>query len=153
MGKAFAFGALLFVGAAIARADAIETTHVVVAGTGASAILIWNASPLVARIVSENIPDRAANERLERAALRAVAPDIALLHLAKTITVRVLYDKTGEVSPVYGGPTFGGVERYATLTFDAADARANAAKWKALRESDALPRWLRLTVLGTLPPH
>jgi len=143
----------LFTGAAASRAAAYETTHVVIANAGPSAVLIWNASPIVAQIVTDGASDQVANDRLERAALRAIASDVALLPHAKTISVRILYDKTGDVSPVYGGPTFAGVERYATLTCDAAHARANAAQWKGLRETDALPAWLTLTVVGTLPPR
>ncbi len=137
----------------VGSASADDATHVVVASTGTSAVLIWNASPVVTKIVNDAVSDAVANDRLERAALRAVAPDIAALPRAKTISVRILYDKTGDVSPVYGSPTFAGVERYATLTCDAAHARAAAPQWKGLRDTDALPAWLTLTVVGTLPPR
>jgi hypothetical protein len=144
---------LLVASAAVTRAIAEDAIHVVIANTGASAVLIWNASPIVTKIVADGVSDTVANDRLERAALRAVAPDIPALPRAKTISVRILYDKTGDVSPVYGSPTFAGVERYATLTCDAAHARASAAQWKGLRDTDALPAWLTLTVVGTLPPR
>ena len=138
---------------AACSAEADAATHVVIANVGPAAVLIWNASPFVAQLVANRVPDAAANDRLEHAALRAIATDVRLLTRAKTITVRILYDKTGDVSPIYGSATFAGVERYANYSFPAPLARANANRWKSLRDADALPPWGALRVIGTLPPR
>ena len=151
--RAFGFFAIVLALALPTSARADDATHVVVADTSATAVLIWNATPVVAQIVTDRANDPVANERLERGALRAIATSLKVLVRAKTVTVRILYDKTGAVSPVYGDPTFAGVERYATITFAAARGRASASKWRGLRDTDALPPWVAFHVIGTLPPR
>jgi hypothetical protein len=152
---ALAYAGLTLHGASIASADdsANAPLRLVLARTGTSALVLWNASPLVAEIVAKRVPEREANDRLERGALRAAAQDLPLLPTAKSITVRVLYDKTGDVSPVYGGPTFAGVERYALLRLDAARARRDEGRWKELDSGHPVPAWIAFHVIGSLPPR
>jgi hypothetical protein len=66
--------------------------------------------------------------------------------------VRVIYSKTGEVSPVYGTPTFADVERFATLTMKAEDAASDRDKWRELGDG-APPAWVQFDVVGELPPR
>ena len=78
---------------------------------------MWDASPVVASIVKNRLSDADANALLERDASRVLAtmaPNFG--GETRSVTVRVIYSKTGDVSPVYGTPTFAGIERYATLT-------------------------------------
>ena len=128
--------------------------HAVLAKPDADALVIWDASPVVASIVKSKTADPDANDLLERDAahvLATMAPNID--KSAKTITVRVIYSKTGAVSPVYGTPTFMGIERYATLTVPAADALSDRDKWKELAVKTPIPAWFTFKIVGLLPPR
>jgi hypothetical protein len=128
--------------------------HAVLAKPDGEALVIWDASQVVAEIVKTKTADAAANDLLERDAahvLATMAPNVD--KTAKTITVRVIYSKTGAVSPVYGTPTFMGIEKYATLTVPAADAQSDRDKWKVLDPKAAVPSWFAFKVIGLLPPR
>lgn len=128
--------------------------HAVLARPTGEALVIWDATPLVASIVAEKLSDADANALVAHDALRVLAkmqPNVE--RAATSITVRVIYSKTGEVSPVYGTATFAGVERYATLTARAADLRTDKGKWRELDDKAALPNWLTFTIIGKLPPR
>ncbi len=128
--------------------------HVVVARVSDDALIIWDASPEIAAIVTNKTADDAANAQLERDALRVLAQNVSRLEKsAKSVTVRVIYNKTGAVSPVYGAPTFAGVERYATLEASYKDAAADRDKWKELDPKHAVPSWIAFKVIGRLPPR
>ena len=71
-----------------------------------------------------------------------------------SVNVRVVYTKTGDVSPVYGTPTFAGVERYGTLAMTADDLKNDRDKWQeAAAGTGTLPAWVTFTVSGELPPR
>ena len=139
---------------ASALADDAVPGHAVLAKPDGDALVIWDASPVVASIVKAKTNDDGANDLLERDAvhvLATMAPDVD--KSAKTITVRVIYSKTGAVSPVYGTPTFMGIERYATLTVHASDVQGDRDKWKELDAKTAVPSWFAFKVTGLLPPR
>jgi hypothetical protein len=128
--------------------------HVVLARTGDDALAIWDSTPEVAAIVSVKLGEADAKARLERDALRVLAqvqPKIS--SSAKTISVRIIYSKTGDVSPVYGSATFAGVERYAILKVNAVDAATDRDKWKELGDGAAPPTWVQFDIVGELPPR
>jgi len=128
--------------------------HAVLAKPDGDALVIWDASPVVASIVKSKTADADANDLLERDAARVLvtmAPNVD--KSAKTITVRVIYSKTGAVSPIYGTPTFMGIERYATLTVPAADAESDRDKWKELSVKTPVPAWFSFKIIGLLPPR
>lgn len=127
--------------------------HVIVARTTEDALLIWDASPEVATIVRDKVSDSDANARIEHDALRVLATSLKKVSAAKTITVRVIYNKTGDVSPTYGAPTFAGVERYATVTVDSANAAGDKDKWQELDAKANPPAWIAYKVIGALPPR
>jgi hypothetical protein len=141
--------------AAAVRADVSQVPgHVVLARTEEDALAIWDSTPEVAAIVNDKVSDADAKARLELDALRVLAqvqPKIS--SNAKTITIRVIYSKSGEVSKVYGTPTFAGVERYANLKVKAADAASDRDKWKELGDKAAPPAWVDFEVVGELPPR
>jgi hypothetical protein len=135
-----------------ASADSGPPGKVIVARTDGDATLIYNASPEVASIVTSKASDADANDRLKRDALQALASKLSLLQKAKSVTVRVIYDKVGAVSPTYGSLTFSGVERYANLTMSIADAKTNRDRWKdAASSQQPLPAWINFAVVGELP--
>ncbi len=128
--------------------------HAVLAKSDGYALIIWDASPVVASIVKNKMNDADANDLLERDAMRKLAKISRNVDgSAKTVTVRVVYIKNGAVSPVYGTPTFLGVERYATLTVSGADAKSDKGKWKELDAKAAIPNWFAYKVTGLLPPR
>jgi hypothetical protein len=128
-----------------------DAPRVILARTSGSALLLWNASPVVAEIARGHLTHTAADDRLERDALRAIASELTMLPAATTITLRILYDRIGDVSPIYGSATFAGVERYATVELDGRRARSDAGRWRELRTRDPIPLWIRYRVIGTLP--
>ena len=127
--------------------------HVIFARASQDALLLWDATVEVTAIVRERRPDGAANARLEHDALRVLAASLSEVKHARTITVRVIYSKTGDVSPVYGAPTFLGIERYANVTLAAASAAANRDGWQQLDAKSVPPGWIAFKIVGALPPR
>ena len=124
-----------------------------VARTTEDALIIWDASAEVGGFVSNKTPDDQANAQLRHDAVRVAAANISKIEKsAKTVTVRVIYTKTGAVSPVYHSETFAGVVRYATLTFPYKEAAADKDHWKSLDAKGPLPGWMKYTILDKLPP-
>jgi len=138
-----------------AQADQpVVTGHYVLARATEDALILFDASPEVASIVAGKTDDAAANDELERESLKVLAAMLPKLDTTtKSVTVRVTYNKTGAVSPVYGAPTFAGVERYALLDVSYKDAAADRDKWKELDAKRAVPAWLSFKVIGQLPPR
>lgn len=137
-----------------ARADTNDVKPVI-ARTQGDALVLWDATELVTQIVNDRATDSDADARLANGALKALAQTAPHLSDAKTITVRVVYARTGAVSPVYGTPTFAGVERFATLEIAGPDARSDAGHWKeaAAAAPGELPKSVTFTVTGKLPPR
>jgi len=125
--------------------------NIVTAKSGAAALILWDATPEVAQAVSDQTPPSALMLELERQALQILRDKSEALSHSSTLTIRVLYEKIGAVSPVYNTPTFGGDERLFELTvprqalFTQYDKLAAAA---ARGEFDAPAQ---LNVTGTLP--
>jgi len=74
------------------------------------------------------------------------------LRHAKSLTIRLIYQKTGAVSPVYGTATFEGIERLFELTASANDARSHAKQLADQLQHGSVPRGVDLNVTGKLPP-
>lgn len=130
------------------------TGHAVVARSNGDALLLWDASSEVSVIVSTKLSDDDANARLKRDAIRVLAasvPDVS--KDATSVTIRVLYNKTGAVSPVYGAATFAGVEHYAEIKLSGADFFHDRDHWRESAERAPIPKWLTFHVLGQLPPR
>ncbi len=136
-----------------AFADATKPAgNVIVARPGGSALLIWDASADVTAIVANKVSDADAKTSLERDAARVLADSLAKIDKdATSVAVRVIYDKTGAVSPIYGSATFAGVERYAILHMSGADARGDRDHWRELSSSSTPPAWFAFDVSGELP--
>ncbi|HZO95348.1 MAG TPA: hypothetical protein VFB22_16490 [Candidatus Baltobacteraceae bacterium] len=140
--------------AAPAGADTAVPGNAILARSAGDALVIWDASPVVASIVHSKMSDADANALLEHDAadvLSKMWPNVE--KSAKTLTVRIVYSKTGAVSPVYGTPTFMGIERYATLTAKSTDVKAHGAAWPANDPKTPLPAWLEYKIVGLLPPR
>ena len=138
-----------------AFANDVPPGKIVVARIQGDAVILYDATSEVAAIVSGNVGDAGALPRLERDALLALGSRSSLFSKASTVTVRVLYDKTGDVSPAYNTPTFAGQERFANLTMTSHDVVTDRDGWKeaASDPKRALPRFVTFEVVGTLPPR
>jgi hypothetical protein len=128
--------------------------HAVVARSDGDALLLWDASSEVSVIVSTKLSDADANAKLKHDAIRVLAasiPDVS--RDAKSVTIRVLFNKTGAVSPVYGAATFAGVEHYAEIKLSGPDFFHDRDRWRESSERAPAPAWLTLHVIGQLPPR
>jgi hypothetical protein len=125
-----------------------------VARSSGDALLLWDASSEVSAIVSTKLSDDDANARLKRDAIRVLAASVENVSKdARSVTIRVLYNKTGAVSPAYGAATFAGVERYAEMTLSGAAFFQDRDHWRESADRTAYPRWLAFRVVGSLPPR
>jgi hypothetical protein len=146
----------LFFGTSVAGYSAEDEAvpgHAVLAQPGGDALVIWNASQVVASIVRSKMSPTEADSLLEHDAIRVLAkmlPDIDAT--AKTITVRVIYALSGEVSPLYGNPTFKGFEQYALLSVNGRDARAHKLQLSR-PEEDPISGTFSYKIIGRLPPR
>jgi hypothetical protein len=128
--------------------------HAILAKPGGEALVIWDSTPAIVSIVKNKLSDGDANALLERDAARVLAGMAPNLDKhAKSVTVRVVYSKTGEVNPAYGTPTFAGIERYAAFTMKGADVRSNRDRWKSVDDKSPLPAWFAFKITGLLPPR
>jgi hypothetical protein len=134
--------------------DSTVPGHTVLAKAGGAALIIWDATPVIIAIVHDKLTDADANALIEHDALKVLVKLQPVVDKdAKTITVRITYNKTGDVNPAYGTPTFLGVERYATVSANAADLRGDKSEWKELDSKANVPAWFSFTILGQLPPR
>ncbi len=147
--------AALMVSTVAATADSPPASgHLIVARTAGDALLIWDASVAVASIVNDKASDADADARLQHDALHLLSQSLNKLDAsAKSVTLRIVYNKIGAVSPVYGAATLADVERYATLTAAVRDLRDNRDKWRDAGPNKALPSWITYKVNGRLPPR
>ena len=134
-------------------ADAVPG-RVMLAEASGDALIIWNASPVVAAIVRSKISDAQADDMLAHDAARVLITMLPNIDRhSRTVTVRLIYDKSGAVSAAYGGAVFGGFERYALLTAPASYAVSDKDRWRELKTSQGLPSWFSYKVIGRLPPR
>ncbi|HEX3464747.1 MAG TPA: hypothetical protein VHS78_11925 [Candidatus Elarobacter sp.] len=146
----FVLAAALAALALPAAADDIGT--VVIAKPAPDVLLLWDATPVVTRIVAEKTDRTAALQRLESSALELLAKRTTALKAARTLTVRVVYQKTGAVSPVYGTPTYEGVERVFELSGRPEDVHSKATAMERDLTAGRVPAGLHVAVSGALPP-
>ncbi|PZR56358.1 MAG: hypothetical protein DLM50_08815 [Candidatus Meridianibacter frigidus] len=139
-----------FADANMSLAETAVPGHAVLARPDGAALIIWDASRVVAMVVRSTMSDRAANHLLELDSIKVLARMLPLIDSrASSATVRVVYSLTGAVSPVYGTVTFAGVEHYSALTADA----KSLANWKKMHTPESIFPWFRYIVLGKLPPR
>jgi hypothetical protein len=113
-------------------------------------LFIWNATPYVAQLVK----DQPGNQRLgelEATALRALIAK-ARASKSRLLTLRVLYDRTGAVNPIYNSPVYAGTERVLTMSALRSALQHGARLWLAQMTRAVIPKGLTITVTGKLPP-
>ncbi|HEY5096204.1 MAG TPA: hypothetical protein VII69_13915 [Candidatus Eremiobacteraceae bacterium] len=124
---------------------------VILARSGVQSTYLWEASPYVAKLVDDKNVGDAGLRTLEGTAV-SVLRDKAVSSHSKTLILRVVYTRSGAVSPVYGTLTFNGVENLATLTA-ARDAIIKfGAVWNEEIANGTIPHNLKVAITGKLPP-
>jgi hypothetical protein len=144
---AFLIGPML----ASAAVRPVEGTLVMARG-GAQPLYLWNATNYVAHLVTDKLLGTDGMRALEASALQALVEKISG-NTAKVVSLRVVYAKTGAVSPAYGTPTFAGMENVLTVTADRQSLLKHVASWQANIASGRTPAGVRIEVSGALPPQ
>jgi hypothetical protein len=136
-----------------ALADAVRSIqgNVIMARAGDAPLFVWNATPYVGQLVNDKVLGDAGMRALEATALNALAQKARALD-QKTVGMRVIYEKTGAVSPLYQTATFEGMEDVVTLTADRKALEAGLSAWTSQIQAGATPKGLTLAVTGKLPP-
>lgn len=122
----------------------------VLARTGVSASYLWNATPFVAKLVADKVLGDAGMRAIEATAIDTLA-ERAVRSSAKTLVLKVVYERTGSVSAVYGTPTFAGLENVLTLSADRAALLKNRAVWTKAVQDGSAAKGLAVSVTGKLP--
>jgi hypothetical protein len=143
---------LLMLGYVASTTFAADAGTVVVGKAGEHAIIVWDASPVVHGIVTNKTSRDKALRSIERDAIHIAAEHVADLISAKTIGVRVVYTRSGAISPAYGNATFSGVERVVTVTAPAVALEKRAEQIAAAVYAGKPPQDVRIEVTGSLPP-
>ena len=132
--------------------NAQETGNVVMAKGGSHPLLIWDCTPALAEMVRNKVPGNTALSTLESQAMHIAGQRAGSLPQAKTITVRVLYEKIGSINPAYGTPTFTGIERVFDLSADAKVAKRQSDAFAKDLARGTTPKGVTVTQTGKLPP-
>lgn len=147
------FVAVALLPRAVASAEPGVSGSIVVAKSGAAAMILWDATPEVIAAKNNQTPQAQTMLHLETLALQILHDKSAALTHSKTMTIRVLYDKTGDVSPVYHTATFEGVEHVFDLTAPRRELVKQYAKLAAEVAQEKIAAPLHLDMTGTLPPE
>lgn len=134
-----------------ARADTLPKGTVVLAKTSPDALLIWDASPELADMIAAKQPDDQILKTLEADALTILAERAKSLS-SGNIALRVVYQRSGAVSPAYGAPTFAGVERLFIMEAKRTDVAPQESAWRSALQSGSTAHGLTVTMTGKLPP-
>ena len=124
---------------------------VILARSGIQATYLWDASPYVAQLVVESNVGDTGLRALEGTAV-SVLRDKAILSHAKILILRVVYTRSGAVSPVYKTLTFEGVEKLAVLSVAREAVVQHGAAWPQDVEDGRIPPDLKVEITGKLPP-
>jgi hypothetical protein len=145
--------ALAFVPAGAVSAQELPQGTVTLTRARGDALAVWDATSELAALVAQKPSRKAALERLESdAALVFGDRAPALKKRATTLTVLVLYTKTGAISPTYHTATFEGVERLLTLKARVKDG-ARARTWAQQLRAGRMIAGVSIDVTGQLPPE
>lgn len=150
-GVLFAFAVLLIGTAPAVRLRPVEGP-IILERYGPTPEYLWNASVYVAHLVAEKVLGDEGMHALEGSAVAALA-EKTKRSVARMVSIRVVYARTGAVSRVYNSATFVGMEAVCTITASRADLQKHASEWIAkIAEGDA-PSGVKIEITGKLPPH
>jgi hypothetical protein len=144
------FKTLLAAGFAVAFIGAAPQGAISVARTTGKAVIVWQATPLIATMIAAKESDGKAFADLESQALEIIKARKAMFGEASSVSVHVLYAKTGPVNPTYKVAVFAGIERILTVTADQA-ALKNSSTWPKAVDPAHLPPGVTISIDGKLP--
>lgn len=143
--------ALIIGGEAIA--DSLPQGTVTLTRARGDAIVVWDATSELAALVAQKPTKKDALQHLESEAALVFGNRAAgLKRTARTLTVLVLYTKTGAISPTYHVATFEGVERLFTFKARVNDS-ARASGWAEQLRAGRTVSGISVNVTGELPPE
>jgi len=125
---------------------------IVLAKASGKAVILWQATPEVAQLVAQKTASGTAMLKLELDAIRVIQTQLHNLARPSSVTVNVLYARTGDVSPVYKVATFGGFEKLLTVTVSAGALKSTKG-WNDRLQRGHLPAGTTVHVTGKLPPQ
>lgn len=125
---------------------------VVVARAGSDAVLIWDATILVADLREKKIPADEALHAIESSAAILMAEKAATLGDAKTVTIRVVYPRKPEFNPQYNADVLTSVERLLDLKASRDAILKEGKEWPAELSSGKVSSAIAITITGKLPP-
>lgn len=136
----------------VAFADPVRPASgpVILTRAGAEASYTWDSSTYVAQLVNEKVPVAEGLRALEASALSALASK-AKTAKATTVSIKVVYSRTGAVSPVYKVATFAGIEKVCTITVRRSDLMKDADSWSSSLAAGTVPAQVKIDVTGRLP--
>jgi hypothetical protein len=135
---------------ASAAAPALEG-KVILTRVSADALVVWDATDRVVTLETAKTPMADIAQTLEAESATAAVSMLDSLGSAKTVTVRVVYQKTGAVSPEYGNASLQGVERLFAITYPIANLAAKAPGYADAFHKGTTPSGVTVTTLGKLP--
>lgn len=138
---------------AAAAGAVLPQGDVVVAKTQGGGVILWDVTPSVAAIVAAAGGNEKKVRDLEIDAATILLDRLSEMRATSTVEVRVFYQKTGDVSPIYRANTFGGVEKLFTVRCTTKEASADEAEWRRQLASGTLPSAVSAIVTGDLPPQ
>jgi len=145
--------ALTFFLSGLAFGDALPQGTVTLTKARGDALAVWDATDELTAMVAQKPTKKDALARLEAdAALIFANRAPALRKNAKTLSILVLYTKTGAISPTYHTATFEGVERLLTLK-GALRNSSQARTWAQQLRAGHPVTAVSIDVTGQLPPE
>jgi hypothetical protein len=123
----------------------------ILARSGPQSTYLWDASPYVAQLVSDKVLGDQGMQALEATAVSELAVR-AKSSSAQTLTVSIVYQRTGAVSPAYGVATFNGVEKVCTIVVSRVDVAKNGVMWVNEIGDGHVPHDVAIKISGQLPP-
>ena len=145
--------ATLALAALPARAQSTAAAVVLTRAHG-DALAIWDATSTVTTLVSSKASSDQALRQIESEAFAVLVQKHKSLPAdATTLTVQVIYQKTGAVSPTYQVATFSGIERLLTVKASIAEIAAHAADDQTQISAGKIPAGVTIVISGKLPPE
>jgi hypothetical protein len=136
---------------ALAQSVRAPVGNVIMARAGTSPLFVWNATPYVVQLGSDKMLGVPGLRALEATALSVLADKSQSL-TATNVGIRVVYEKTGDVSPLYRTTTFEGLEEVFTITVDRKTLLKSQQSLVTAVQGGKPAQGLKIDVSGALPP-
>ncbi len=131
--------------------DVTPRGTVVVTRTQPDALLLWDASPVVADLIAAKTASPQSMATLESAAMRIAAQHASQLSHAGNVPVEVLYARTRYISPAFPNAVYAGTIRLLSITCSVAEAAQNGEHYADELGNGTVPSAVDIVVSGKLP--